>query len=342
MRATKYLAIVPVVAAIVLAGTIGSPAKVRPCAVEYFKGITGQPEHVVLGPDGNLYSGEEFQSKILQFNPNTHAAREFKVPIAPHDVTIGPDGRVWFVSYLQSKFAALDPKTGISTVYHGLTPGSQPHMSRWDRGRLYITEQGAGQLAIFDPKTQKVVQGTFGLPPGNFIHNIVVLPNGDIWAVLQIGNALARFNFAKQRFDKFVPIPIAQSGPRDITYVKSRNAIFATLFAANELAEYDLNTNKLILHKTHLPAITYAQAISRAPLGKLTFVRADAKEQYLWIATLSGGELIRYSLATGQQTRVGCGLKLPSGPLGIANDAQGRLWVAITFPKGAMVNIKGP
>lgn len=341
MRPTRLFAVVPVVAAIAIAVYFGSPNKVRPCAVEYFKGITGQPEHIVIGANGDLYSGEEFQSKILQFNPNTHVAREFDVPAMPHDVTEGPDGRIWFVSYLQSRFGALDPKTGVSTLYQGLTPGSQPHMSRWDHGKLYITLQGYNGLAIFDPKTDKVVEGHFGLPPENFIHNEVVLPNGDIWAVLQEGNALAHFNFAEQRFDKVVPIPIPNSGPRDITYVSSKNAIFATLFAANEIAEYDLNTNKLILHKTHDSAITYAQAVSREVLPKLTFIRPDASQKYLWIATLSGGELIRYNLKTEQQTRVGCGLKLPSGPLGIATDRKGRLWVAITFPTGAIAMIKG-
>src|SRR5207247_6569488 len=136
--------------------------------------------------------------------PDTHATREYPVRVTPHDITLGPDGRIWFLSAPANlgrpdkgykKLGALDPKTGKVQLFAGISRNHEPHMLRWDRGRLYITEQAAGEIAIFDPKTQTITESPRGLPPGNFIHNIVVLPNGHFWAVLQTGNAIARFNF---------------------------------------------------------------------------------------------------------------------------------------------------
>lgn len=330
------LGLLPIAAATAIAGIVSSPSSVRPCLEEFTDGVNGSPTHLILGPDGGLYATEEPEKKILRFGPDSHKAREYKVPVEPHDLTAGPDGRIWFVSATGKPkgqyLGAVHPKTGKVTIYPGIANGAEPHMLRWNRGRLYITEQKAGRLAIFDPKTEKVTEGTYGLPAGNYIHNIVVLPNGDLWGVLQEGDALARFNFKKQRFDQLVKVPLKDSGPRDITYVKSRNAVYATLFAANKLVEYDLDTGKLTVHDTHLDPITYAVAITRQPKPKLTFLRPDAKEEALWLATLAGGELLRFDLETSEIERVGCGVEIPGGPLGIATDRKGRLWAVEPFP----------
>ncbi len=330
------VALVPIAAATAIAGVVSNPSAARPCLEEFTSGVNGGPTHLILGPGKMLFATEEVEKKILRFNPETRKAKEFKVPVEPHDLTAGPDGRVWFLSATgkptSQYLGALNVKTGKVTMYKGIAKGSEPHMLRWNRGKLYITLQKAGEFAIFDPNTEKVKSGRFGLPVLTSPHNIAVVPNGDMWVVLQEGDALARFSFAKQRFDKIVPIPEVQSGPRDITYVKSRNAVFATLFAANKLVEYDLDTEKLTLHDVGVDPIAYDVAISRDPQPKLTFVRPDAKEKALWIATLAGGELLRFDLATNEVENVGCGVEIPGGPLGIATDAKGRLWTVEPFP----------
>jgi streptogramin lyase len=345
-------ALLPLIAATAVAGIVSSPSKTRPCLEEYTEGINGQPTHMILGSDGDLYAAEEFQRKILRFDPDTHEAREYPVSLSPHDLTQGPDGRIWFVAAPRNLgrpdrglyLGALDPKDGELEFFRGLTRGVEPHMLRFNKdGRLYITLQRAGQFAIFDPESEEFEEGRFGLPAGNFIHNIVLLPNGDFWGVLQEGDALARFNFKTKSFDKFVPMP-KDSGPRDITYVKSRNALYATLFAANKLAEYDLDTDKVTLHDVDVPPITYKVAVGTSTEDranpKLTFVRADADEEALWIATLSGGELLRFDPKTGDVENVGCGVTVPSGPLGLVNDRKGRLWVANLFPTGRIAEVK--
>jgi streptogramin lyase len=351
----RLAAFVPVVAITAVAGIVSSPAKVRPCGVEYSKGIHGNLGHLILGRDGNLYATEEPQRKILQFNPDTHDAREFDVGVEPHDSVQGPDGRVWFTS-LNGKLSpsgkpvtakqgggllgALNVKTGQVTYYPGISNDAQPHAVLWSTdGKLYITEQKAGRLAIFDPNTKKIEQGRFGLPQGNFIHDITLLPNGDLWADLQGVDQLARFNLAKQRFDRFVKVPLEQGGPRDITYVGSKNAIYATLFAGNQLVEYDLDSGKLTLYPSHFGPISYHDAVFSRKDAKLGFVRPDGKGA-LWIATLSGGELIRFDLKTHKMTRLGCGLSAPTTTLGIATDRRGRLWFNELFPTGRIVRVE--
>ena len=289
--------------------------------------------------------------QILRFNPETHEAREYEVGVQPHDLTAGPDGRIWFVSAVEDDLGALDPETGEVEHFDVIAKKSEPHMLRWlEDGRLYITLAGAGQLAVFDPESEKIRADDFGLPEGNFIHNITVLPDGDFWAVLQEGDALAHFDPETERFDEIVPIPMKDSGPRDLTYVESKNALYATLFAANEIVEYDLDTKKLSIHPTHVDPISYEVAQSEVETGrasggaaktapKLTFIRQDADDEAVWVSTLSGGELLRFDLDSEEITRVGCGFTVPQSPLGIANDKEGRLWIAEAFPAGKIARV---
>jgi streptogramin lyase len=338
--------------AVAVAGSLSSPDDVRPCITEYAEGITGNPTHLVSSPDGNLYANEETTNKILQFDPETKGAKEYAVGTSPHDLTIGPDGKVWFISALEDDLGTLDPETGKVEHFEGITKGSEPHMLRWlEDDRLYITEAKAGGLAVFDPETEEIREDDFGLPRGNFIHNMTVLPDGDFWAVLQEGDALARFDLEKQRFDEIVPVPLEGSGPRDLTYVESRKTLYATLFAANQIVEYNLDTKKLTLHDTHVDPISYETAQGEVTTGrasdgstktapKLTFVRQDADDEAVWVSTLAGGELLRFDLDSEEITRVGCGITIPQGPLGLANDGRGQLWVAQAFPVGKIALVE--
>ena len=43
------------------------------------------------------------------------------------------------------------------------------------------------------------------------------------------------------------------------------------------------------------------------------------------MATLTGGELLRFDLKSEETKRVGCGVTVPSGTLGLVNDDKGRL-----------------
>jgi len=332
MKFLPVIAFAPLVIAVVVAGTVTNPDRTRPCAVEYSRGVSGGPLHITLGTDGKLYTTESTADRILQFDPNTHRTHVFKVPkgTIPHDIVRGPGRDLWFDG-LSGVFGKLDPRTGKVTMYPGISPEAQPHDLVWDDGQLYIAELVAGRLARFDPETGQVVEGAVGLPPNSQIHSLRALPNGDIWASLSNGNALARFDPRKGRFDKIVKMPIRNSGPRDLVYVPSRHAIYFTFFAANKFGRYDLRTGKVTLYRTGVKPVSLATAETPAQVEKLTFINVDASQRNVWASTF-GGELVRLDLATGRTQRVHCGITFPAATAGITNDAKGRLWVVEAFP----------
>ena len=325
------MVIAPVAVATAIAGTITNPARTRPCAVEYTKGIRGAPLHLVLGADGNLYTGESAASRILQFNPNTGATREFPVPgnLAMHDVISGPDGNIWWDA-LNSRFGKLDLATGQVTVYT-LPAGTQPHDLAWSGGKLYIALLLPGELGVWDPTTGKLTQVSAGLPPGNQMHSLTPVPDGDIWATLSNGNAIARYSPQAGRFVQLVHMPIPNSGPRDMTYIARKHSLYFTLFASNRLVQYDLQTGKLTVYASPLPAITLKLAIALKPAEKLTFLRGDAQEQYLYSGTFQS-EVIQFNLDTDKMKRIFCGITFPAATAGIAHDRKGREWFVEAFP----------
>lgn len=329
------LFLLPLAAATAIAGYTTLPSRQRPCAVEYSSGITSHPIHLTLGPYGDLWATENFPDKILRFNPDTDKATEYRLPknTLVHDSTLGPGNTLWFTT-LTSKIGILYPLTGHITWVPGIPAGSEPHAVLWDHADnyMYVTEQAAGRVVRINPVTDQMTQMTAGLPRGNWIHNIVEVPGGDLWAVLQHADELARFNIRTQTFDRFVKIPVKDAGPRDITYVPSRNALFATLYAANDLAEYDLGTGKLSIFRSPYKAISLAEADAGTTVPKLTFVRADASQRYLFVATLGAGDLLRFDLATHKMSQVTCGITWPDAILGLAKDSKGRMWFVEALP----------
>jgi streptogramin lyase len=248
----------------------------------------------------------------------------------PHDIITGPDGNLWF-SALSGEFGRLDPKTGLYERWF-LRPDAEPHDIVWSRGNLYLAELRLGRLARFDPKTEKITDGAWGLPPNNQIHTLIALPNGDVWAALSNANKIARFDPAKGRFDKLVEMPIPKSGPRGLVYIPSQDTLYITLFAANKFASYNLRTGKIAIFPTGMKPVTIAVANNTAARNeKLTFIAADASHRSIWGSTFAG-ELFRLDLQTHQVKKVFCGITFPAGTSGFALDRRGRLWVNEAFP----------
>ncbi len=331
-RMAPLLAAVPIVVTTAIAGTITNPSRVRPCAVEYSKGVGGSPLHLALGPDGDLYATDAFDDSIIRFDPRTHDAERFPVPAntGPHDIVAGPDGNMWFGG-TNDRIGMLDLKTGYPTLYPGITKGSEVHDLAWLGGKLYFAEMVAGRLGWLDPQTREIREGTFGLPPDSLVHSLIA-HDGYLWATLSNANKLARFNPRTTRFDKFVEMPIPDSGPRDLIYIRSRNSIYLTLYAANEFASYDLSSGKVALYPTAVEPLSLAAANDLTKrVEKVSFIEKDANETAVYGGTFAA-ELVRLDLKTNKVTTVHCGITFPSGTSGMARDAQGRLWFNEAFP----------
>jgi streptogramin lyase len=327
------LALAPVIVVTGIAGYVSSPQRVRPCAVEYSKGLPAGILHLTLGADGKLYATEGLRGAIVRFDPVTHQATTFRLaPRTPaHDIEPGPDGQIWFDT-LNDQIGRLNIQTGQVTMYPVLSRGSQPHSMVWSGGYLYIPELLAGRLARFDPRTGQVVEGSFGLPPGNQIHTVIATPDGNLWGTLSASNELARFNPAVGRFDKFVTMPIANAGPRDLTYVKTDNSIYFTTFAANQFGRYKLDTGQVTLYPTTVKPVPLSVALPlTGRYQKLTIIHADIAHKAVWASTL-GPQLERLDLVTHKVTLVHCGINFPSVTAGVTSDSHGQVWFNETLP----------
>ncbi len=92
---------------------------------------------IVLGPDGNVWFGEEFGRKIGRITPSGQIT-EFPVPERPGSLAVGPEGDIWF-SQGQTGVGRITPTGEVSTfpVEHGRYPSAWPLTSGPD-GRLWF------------------------------------------------------------------------------------------------------------------------------------------------------------------------------------------------------------
>jgi streptogramin lyase len=327
MRAVWVVAVVPLVVATAAAGLISPPGDAR-CVTNFDAGFTGGPTHVDLGPDGALWANEGRDDRIARFDTKTGKADEYRVPDGTelHDLAVGPDGNLWFSGF-NGPLGTFDLETKKVTVFPRTSPSSQPHLWWAPDGGLYFSDIVKGVLGRFDPKSERIVTRRYNLPKNSGIHGFVEGPEkGKAWWALQFADRLARFDTRAGRFDKFVDLPEG-SGPHWLAYVPSDGAIWVALQYANQLARYDLQMEEVTVFDLELGAVTAAQLQARQPLPALTFVTQDVDAEALWLATLAGGEVLRFDLATHELENIGCGLTFPSQTITLASDRAGGLWV---------------
>jgi streptogramin lyase len=336
MRALRLLAVLPAVAVTAIAGTVSSPDDAT-CVTKFGSGFTGGPTHVDLGPDGALWVTEGRNDRIARFDVATKRAREFRVPKGTelHDLAVGPDRNLWFSGF-NGPIGRFELKTHEVKIFPRRSPGSQAHLWWAPDGLLYFGDTAKGQLGRFDPKTERITLSRYNLPPDNGIHGFVEGPQkGKAWWALQDADRLARFDTRTRRFDKFVDLPKG-SGAHWLTYVRSDRAIWVALQYANKLARYDLRTERVTTFDLELDPISPEELRARKPLPALTFVIQDAQGEALWMATLAGGEVVRFDLKSHEVENGGCGLTFPSQTVTLANDRAGDLWVTeAPAPTGA-------
>ena len=138
-----------------------------------------QPEHIVTGPDGNLWLTEVSARAIGRLTPD---GRHDQFPVAgdPPDLTrqlggiaAGPDGNIWFTEpgTSQSAIARITP-AGQLTEFQ--LPPSPSDLPRWPTG---LTAGPDGNIWFADPNANSIgVLGVDGLLLSEY-----VLPKTDVW-----------------------------------------------------------------------------------------------------------------------------------------------------------------
>jgi streptogramin lyase len=329
------LTLTAVVGLVAVAVGLTSSPKQQPC-LSVYGGLTGGAGGMTLGPDGRLYAGEGRDDRIARFDVDTHRFTEYRTlkGTGPHAFAVGPDKAMWFTG-TGGKIGRLNPKSGKITYLKGVSPRGQPHALVWARdGNLYWSEQVSGRVGRYDPRTKRVTESAYNLPPRNGIHGVAELPDGSVWWALQGVDKLGRFNVSSQRFDKFISFP-RQSGPHEVEYDRKTNALYTTLQYSSRIAWHDLDTGKTTYMKTPLPPPPAKARVARLPTSataQVTDLALDHQDKHMWVSTGFGGSLLRYDLGGGGQATVICGTEPPGATLVFANDRQGRLWVSEPAP----------
>ncbi|MBM2826673.1 MAG: Virginiamycin lyase [Dehalococcoidia bacterium] len=136
----------------------------------------------------------------------------------PYGISTAPDGSVYYASLAGSHIARIDLETGKATVLEPPTP-RQGARRVWpdSKGRLWVSEWNAGQLAMYDPaKEQWREWSALGGPGDRPQPYAVYVDDQDMVWLSDFGaNAMVRFDPNREAFESF-PLPSSPANVRQI------------------------------------------------------------------------------------------------------------------------------
>lgn len=133
----------------------------------------------------------------------------------PYGITATPDGTVWYASLAGSHIARVDPVSGAAKVVEPPT-AHQGARRIWtdSRGRLWVSEWNAGQVAVHDPSAGTWAEYRLrGDKPQAYA--VYVDDRDVVWLSDFGGNSLVRFDPPTKALTSF-PLPSNPSNVRQI------------------------------------------------------------------------------------------------------------------------------
>lgn len=170
----------------------------------------------VFDKQGNLwFTG---QNGIYgRLNPKTGEIKVFDAPRGrgPYGITVTPDGAVYYASLARSYIGRIDIETGEATV---IEPPTQNQGARrvWSdsKGRVWVSEWNAGQVGVYDPKTNQWQE--WKLPGERAAAYAVYVDDQDmVWLTNFANNTLVRFDPVSAAFD-VIPMPTPGAAVRQL------------------------------------------------------------------------------------------------------------------------------
>jgi virginiamycin B lyase len=140
-----------------------------------------------------------------RLDPRTGDMQVFDAPRGPgpYGIATAPDGSVYYASLAGSYVARIDVETGSATPIEPPTP-RQGARRIWpdSRGRWWVSEWNAGQVAMYDPATD--VWKEWKLPGQRPQAYAVYVDDQDmVWLTDFGANAIVRFDPARETFESF-------------------------------------------------------------------------------------------------------------------------------------------
>jgi virginiamycin B lyase len=152
--------------------------------------------------------------------PDTGAVDVFDAPNGrgPYGITVTPDGTVYYASLAGSYVGRIDTATGQASVLQPPT-GDQGTRRVWadSRGRVWSSQWNAGQVAVYDPATERWREWRL---PGEApqAYAVFVDDRDKVWLSDFGANALVRFDPDTEQFTSY-PLP---SQPGEVRQILGR------------------------------------------------------------------------------------------------------------------------
>jgi streptogramin lyase len=235
-----------------------------------------------------------------------------------HDAAVGSDGRIYAVDMTQDELYRLDPATG-------------------ERRAFKLPDAGLPLGGAFASRQTIPANATAHVGP----HSLQVAPDGAVWITLALGNRIARFDVAAERFDLF-PVPDGLY-PHTLRFDR-QGRVWFTLAVSNHLGMLDPRTGAI--ETIRLPARTWGQAamlrVMPAFLWLAQHVDLDpekagdgpwlpipygidvAPDGAVWFAQLNERRIGRYDPETRAVELVDTPFPAPRR---LRFDSQGNLWI---------------
>ena len=153
---------------------------------EYALPAGTSPNHITLGPDGNLWfidtqCGSKTSCNVVK-STTSGVITKYPVPVGeiPLDIAAGPDGNIWltFPNGTTGKIGKMTT-SGVLTQYS--LPGTYPYaegITAGPDGNMWFTEKNADKIGRITPSGAVT---TYSLPTGSQPQDITQGEDGTLW-----------------------------------------------------------------------------------------------------------------------------------------------------------------